>query len=159
MEAEKCVYCGEIVPEGVQVCKRCENDFEHKRGLFNTSLMDMIHDDITWCGDFECTYTDCERNIANKRQKTGLFSAALFRGTENCPLQITRKKEKAMKTYNVEYVCYDPEETWDETQFDIVDNGNFEYMFNEVVTMFKEFAEECGYTAAYITKIYEGVEE
>lgn len=55
--------------------------------MFNKNLMDMIHDDITWCSDDKCTNTECERNQANRRQKTGLFSMALFRGTELCPLE------------------------------------------------------------------------
>lgn len=49
------------------------------------NLYEWFHDDITWCGD-ECSNTECERNLANRLQKTGLFSAALFKGTEICPL-------------------------------------------------------------------------
>ena len=46
---------------------------------------DWIHDDITWCGN-ECSYTECERNFANRLTKGGYFSAAMFKGTETCPL-------------------------------------------------------------------------
>lgn len=49
------------------------------------NLYEWIHDDITWCGN-ECFHTECERNLANKLSKEGLFSAALFKGTEMCPL-------------------------------------------------------------------------
>ena len=52
---------------------------------FMQEFADWIHDDITWCGN-ECSYTECERNIANKIAKEGLYSAALFKGTETCPL-------------------------------------------------------------------------
>ena len=44
-----------------------------------------IHDDITWCGN-ECAHTECERNTANRLTKGGLYSAAMFRDTEVCPL-------------------------------------------------------------------------
>lgn len=44
-----------------------------------------FHDDITWCGN-ECSHLECERNIANRLEKTGLFSMALFKDTEVCPL-------------------------------------------------------------------------
>lgn len=46
---------------------------------------EWIHDDITWCGN-ECHYLECERNIANRLSKEGLFSMAMFRNTETCPL-------------------------------------------------------------------------
>ena len=49
------------------------------------NLYEWIHDDITWCGN-ECFHTECERNLANKLSKEGLFSVALFKGTEMCPL-------------------------------------------------------------------------
>lgn len=48
-------------------------------------MYEWIYDDITWCGN-ECFYTQCERNIANRLSKTGLYSAAMFKGTEMCPL-------------------------------------------------------------------------
>ena len=50
------------------------------------NLIEWIHDDITWCAN-ECSYTKCERNLANKLSKTGLYSAALFKDTEMCPLK------------------------------------------------------------------------
>lgn len=49
------------------------------------NLYEWIHDDITWCGN-ECFHTECERNLVNKLSKEGLFSVALFKGTEMCPL-------------------------------------------------------------------------
>ena len=54
-------------------------------------MYEWIHDDITWCGN-ECSYTECERNMANRLSKVGMFSAALFKGTETCPL--TKKEDK-----------------------------------------------------------------
>ena len=50
-----------------------------------SDLYEWIHDDITWCGN-ECYFTKCERNLANKLSKTGMYSAAMFKGTEYCPL-------------------------------------------------------------------------
>ena len=49
-------------------------------------LYAWCHDDITWCGN-ECSYTKCERNIANRIGQGGLYSAALFKDTEMCPLK------------------------------------------------------------------------
>ena len=49
-------------------------------------LLKWMHDDITWCGN-ECSNTSCERNIANRLSHEGLFSMALFKGTEVCPLK------------------------------------------------------------------------
>lgn len=57
-----------------------------------SNLSDWFHDDITWCGN-ECFNTACERNIANRLTKGGLYSMALFKGTEMCPLQ-ENKNEK-----------------------------------------------------------------
>lgn len=48
-------------------------------------MYEWIHDDITWCGN-ECSNTACERNLANRLSHNGMFSMALFRNTETCPL-------------------------------------------------------------------------
>ena len=48
-------------------------------------MYEWIHDDITWCGN-ECSNTECFRNMANRLSKTGMFSAAMFKGTATCPL-------------------------------------------------------------------------
>lgn len=50
-----------------------------------SELYDWIHDDITWCAN-ECSNTHCERNLANRLTKGGMYSAAMFKGTETCPL-------------------------------------------------------------------------
>lgn len=50
------------------------------------NLYEWIHDDITWCGN-ECSYTECERNLANRLTKGGLYSAAMFNDTDICPLK------------------------------------------------------------------------
>ena len=54
---------------------------------------EWIHDDITWCGN-ECSHTECERNLANRLTKGGMYSAALFKDTEMCPLTKEKKNEK-----------------------------------------------------------------
>ena len=51
----------------------------------NNWFLDWIHDDITWCEN-ECSNIKCERNLANRYTKGGMYSAALFKGTEMCPL-------------------------------------------------------------------------
>ena len=53
-------------------------------------LYAWFHDDITWCAN-ECSNTACERNIANRLQTTGLYSAAKFKDTETCPLYKTNE--------------------------------------------------------------------
>ena len=50
-----------------------------------SNLYEWLHDDITWCGN-ECSHTECERNIANRLSHEGLFSMAMFKDTETCPL-------------------------------------------------------------------------
>lgn len=46
---------------------------------------DWLHDDITWCAFEDCLHTECFRHLANKRSKTGVFSMADFKETEDCP--------------------------------------------------------------------------
>ena len=53
-------------------------------------FIEWIHDDITWCGN-ECHNLDCDRNLANRLTKGGLYSAAMFKGTYLCPL--TKKED------------------------------------------------------------------
>jgi len=57
------------------------------------NLYEWIHDDITWCGN-ECSYTKCERNLANKYIKTGIYTVSMFKGTEMCPLKEKEKDER-----------------------------------------------------------------
>lgn len=59
------------------------------------NLYEWIHDDITWCLDDECSYTECERNIANRLTKGGVFSATMFKNTDVCPLKADKKGESA----------------------------------------------------------------
>ena len=51
-----------------------------------------MHDDITWCGN-ECSYTKCERNLANRLEQGGYFSAAMFKDTDMCPLKGVNKDD------------------------------------------------------------------
>lgn len=53
--------------------------------LYSQAFAEFIHDDITWCGN-ECSNTKCERNLANRLTKGGVYSAAMFKDTEMCPL-------------------------------------------------------------------------
>ena len=56
-------------------------------------IYEWINDDITWCGD-ECSNTSCERNLANRLTKGGMYSATTFKGTEMCPLKEKYKWRK-----------------------------------------------------------------
>ena len=56
------------------------------------NLYEWFHDDITWCGN-ECSYTKCERNLQNRLTKDGLYSAAMFKGTEMCPLEDKKRDD------------------------------------------------------------------
>lgn len=53
-----------------------------KRG----NMIAWIHDDITWCGEEHCPVVDCMRNQVNRIDKTGMYSMAMFRGTDVCPV-------------------------------------------------------------------------
>ena len=60
-------------------------------------MYEWFHDDITWCWD-DCPYTDCERNRANRLSKTGLCSAAMFKGTDMCPHKDDLAKKENLGT-------------------------------------------------------------
>lgn len=60
-------------------------------------MYEWIHDDITWCGN-ECSHTDCERHLSNRLTKGGMYSAALFKGTEMCPYANESEKENDLTT-------------------------------------------------------------
>ena len=63
-----------------------------------SNLADWFHDDKTWCIS-ECANLGCERNLANRHTKGGLFSAANFKDTETCPLNkftVIQKIDKAL---------------------------------------------------------------
>lgn len=49
-----------------------------------TTLADWLHDDITWCSNQECANHGCDRHLANKRIKNGIFSCSDFTNTDEC---------------------------------------------------------------------------
>lgn len=49
-----------------------------------SNIAEWIHDDITWCLEYKCPVTDCMRNQANMRNRVGLHSYAMFKGTSEC---------------------------------------------------------------------------
>lgn len=53
--------------------------------LYSEAFREFIHDDITWCAN-DCSYTECERNKANRLSKGGLCTMAYFKDTEMCLL-------------------------------------------------------------------------
>ena len=56
-------------------------------------MYNWIHDDITWCGETECENTSCRRHLNNRRQKEGVFTMSMLKGTELCPLKDLKHKE------------------------------------------------------------------
>ena len=91
-----------------------------------SNLYEWMHDDITWCGN-ECSHTECERNVANRLSHEGLFSMAMFKDTETCPLyepednssvkqedvaDIMNKINDALKDTEYEAVGYDNTDCW-----------------------------------------------
>ena len=61
--------------------------------LKSESFFNWVHDDITWCGN-ECSNTKCYRNLVNRYSHDGMYSAAMFKGTEMCPLTWEDEDEK-----------------------------------------------------------------
>lgn len=60
-------------------------------------------DDITWCGS-ECTYEGCFRNPINMKDRNGLHSYAMLRGTDLCTLaniEVTTKE----RGWAGHYIC------------------------------------------------------
>ena len=54
----------------------------------------LFEDDICWCGNSDsCKNTDCFRHLDNRKVKEGIYTIALLKDTEFCPLN-ERKEEK-----------------------------------------------------------------
>ena len=66
-------------------------EFEDKEKA-QSSYLDWIHDDITWCCR-ECSDTACERNSRNRRCKEGLYSAADMYDPFKCPVDAEMPKQ------------------------------------------------------------------
>lgn len=49
------------------------------------TVASFFFDDITWCTE-DCPVTNCYRNQVNMRDRTGLHSFAVFKGTAECPI-------------------------------------------------------------------------
>lgn len=47
--------------------------------------MSWIDDDVCWCGN-ECDKLDCWRNPVNRSPRPGVYTMALLKGTNICPL-------------------------------------------------------------------------
>lgn len=56
-------------------------------------MYDWMYDDITWCGETECKNTSCRRHLNNRRQKEGVFTLSMLKGTELCPLKKSNKEK------------------------------------------------------------------
>ena len=69
--------------------------------LFPKPFVDWIHDDITWCSDTGCAFTNCVRNQVNRRSKDVPYSMADFAGTDECPLEHMKNQRWEM-TYETD---------------------------------------------------------
>ena len=56
-----------------------------KEEASTSSIIDWMHDDITWCRRTGCPNKDCFRNQANRRLKKGLISIADMYVEGKCP--------------------------------------------------------------------------
>lgn len=50
------------------------------------AFADWVHDDITWCADYDCALVSCMRNPKNMADPSGVHSFALFRECDECPI-------------------------------------------------------------------------
>ena len=65
-------------------CTKCKNRWCEDIAE-DDSLIDWMHDDITWCRRTKCPNKDCFRNQANRRLKAGLISVADMYKEGICP--------------------------------------------------------------------------
>lgn len=103
VRCENCINGGLVVSQGMLPYVRCCGedhpldwycaDGRPKPIIRGSNLTDWILDDITWCCEKECPNTECVRNLANRRVKTGLYSVAMLKGTELCSLTEGRPVE------------------------------------------------------------------
>ena len=63
-------------------------EFEDKE----SSYLDWLHDDITWCCR-ECSNMDCERNTMNRKMTSGLCSMADMYDPFKCPVDAEMPKQ------------------------------------------------------------------
>ena len=63
-------------------------EFEDKE----SSYLDWLHDDITWCCR-ECSNMDCERNTMNRKMTSGLCSMADMYDPFKCPVDAELPKQ------------------------------------------------------------------
>ncbi len=63
-------------------------------GFKGGKIPPWIRDDRTWCADYSCDEMDCCRNPKKIADKNGVYSFALFRESEECPI------------YQLEHRCY-----------------------------------------------------
>ncbi len=59
---------------------------------FMNDIQAWYHDDICWCAN-DCDYFDCCRNIINRKQKDGYYTAAYLKGTPMCSQYTNYVKE------------------------------------------------------------------
>lgn len=51
----------------------------------------IFEDDMTWCINESCDYTDCFRNIKNRVSNCRFVSVADFSETDTCPKNKTKE--------------------------------------------------------------------
>lgn len=96
-----CIHFREGKGKGKSTCAKHDKfvpksgscyEFEDKEKA-QSSYLDWLHDDITWCCR-KCSNTDCERNKVNMRCKTGLHSVADMFDPFKCPIDAEMPERK-----------------------------------------------------------------
>lgn len=79
MTVERCICCGEIIPEGRQVCHNCANDQMYRNGTGRQTMCNKC-DHRAVCGKFRATggVKKCEQFKENARCDT----CEWYRGTD-----------------------------------------------------------------------------
>ena len=69
----------------LKMCRKLLNDDKKEKKVSSSSLLDWMHDDITWCRRTKCPNKECFRNQVNRRLKAGLISVADMYKEGKCP--------------------------------------------------------------------------
>lgn len=79
----------------------------------------FFHDDITWCAINDCPVISCRRNRVNMKQKAGLHSYGMFKGTDDCP--VSRNIDSCMDGCLHAKQCFSNRDDPDEALRDLQD--------------------------------------
>lgn len=63
-DAERCVCCGEIIPEGNQVCSKCANKVKPGEDIYMGKMYTKDGEPMSYFGDLKDVITWAEENRA-----------------------------------------------------------------------------------------------